>query len=292
MIYKYYPCTADYTKEMFETGYFYFATPPNSNDPWDTNLVFIKNYPDFVEELESSPVSKVFPSVNEFIKTFEEYGICCFSEEQDNEHLWSLYANNYSGLCLGFDENKCANEKQDGLRLYFNCQLDIDIILEHVKYKPKFLNLDKIVGYNDNGNAELKIWEKDELRKQEDCTLEKLMSDHKYFEKIISEIFTTKKKKIWATEKEIRLILPRSGVKKLRSRIPDTRFSEHRDTSNNLFGYKIDWPKDSIHKVIFGHKMCPKKVNDFTDIFSSYPNAKFFTTNPSIKEWKIEIIKK
>ena len=25
MIYKYYPCTADYTKEMFKTGYSYFG---------------------------------------------------------------------------------------------------------------------------------------------------------------------------------------------------------------------------------------------------------------------------
>jgi hypothetical protein len=38
-----------------------------------------------------------------------QIGICCFSDTYDNELMWSHYAENYSGICIGYAPNELLN---------------------------------------------------------------------------------------------------------------------------------------------------------------------------------------
>lgn len=290
MIYKYYPHNQPYSVSMLKEGYFFFCIPSNSNDPWDTNLTFIKNYPDFYETLQKSPALREYTGEKDFIKTFQEYGICCFSEERDNEHFWSLYANNYSGLCLGFEENACAGNDQDGLFLYFNCQLGVNVIFQPVSYVPEFINLEDIAGYQKDKDDKVEVFTNDELGDKDGFRQpwRSLLSKDKYFESVIRKILTTKKKKIWEIEKEKRLIIPLLGVEAIKSK-QSQKFGEIKDENGKFLGYKINWPNDSLREIIFGHKMVDDKVGEIVNIFKNQSDIKFFKTKPSDKEWKIEI---
>lgn len=76
-------------------------------------------------------LNKQYKVKDTFDEIFEKQGICCFtkSDKPDNKHFWSLYAGNYSGFALEFDEDE-LNSVYALLHLekvhYFNNPMNLD----------------------------------------------------------------------------------------------------------------------------------------------------------------------
>lgn len=71
----------------------------------------------------------------------EKYGITCFCNEHDNMLLWSHYANNGSGYCLGFDVDSSHKNAYNFLEPEYNLYahyLNINYKKDKMAFRPKF----------------------------------------------------------------------------------------------------------------------------------------------------------
>lgn len=131
-IYKYEPMSIQALNNL-KSESIYFNSPLNFNDPFDCNMAlkvsapyvdeipYIKNF--LLEEVGSNGAEKIENmSDNEIAAMgmvlaknytsdrknwlFEKYGICCFSETNNNLLMWSHYASSGKGFCLEFDSAK------------------------------------------------------------------------------------------------------------------------------------------------------------------------------------------
>lgn len=131
-IYKYEPMSIQSLANL-KSESIYFNLPANFNDPFDCNMALSVGTP-YVDEL---------PSIKTFLLeetqgtdgatriaamtegelaamgmvmaqkhmddrkawAFSSYGICCFSETNDNLLMWSHYASSGKGFCLEFDSS-------------------------------------------------------------------------------------------------------------------------------------------------------------------------------------------
>ena len=133
MLYKYAPWQEEkedkkkenFTKRNIETSVLYFNTPDSFNDPFDNapsyNISFESRkklldlcLQDSASNFSDAFINKMYnisdPEFN-FILKYTDYdklnnakrGITCFSRDNASILMWSHYANNHSGVCLGFD---------------------------------------------------------------------------------------------------------------------------------------------------------------------------------------------
>lgn len=122
-VYKY--RTFDSLKLMLESEKFYFSCPAQFNDPFEFNERLLKfNFTEsYVREqlashnrvvsLPRKEKRKILvPDQTEFYKKTtrklidlkkKEYGVFCASEVYDNTLMWSHYANEHKGFCIGFE---------------------------------------------------------------------------------------------------------------------------------------------------------------------------------------------
>ena len=101
-IYKYYSYN-DYSLDVLRNNQLFFSHPSNFNDPFDSSFnLLVKPYKKFCDALHG---------IKNMSNAFEKQGIGCFtkSNKPDNKHFWSLYAGNYSGFALEFDEDELNN---------------------------------------------------------------------------------------------------------------------------------------------------------------------------------------
>lgn len=90
-------------------GRIYFSAPANFNDPFELSAKV---------NISSSPLLKTLSQKerNEVLRIFrlrvpsalsdewkEKVGILCLTEDPSNILMWSHYASNHSGICVGFD---------------------------------------------------------------------------------------------------------------------------------------------------------------------------------------------
>lgn len=87
MIYKYYPFT-DRSLENLKENKIWVSHHSKFNDPFDSAFSI------------SGPLQK------EYSKYITNKAICCFSKRMDSILMWSHYANNHTGFCVGFDEDR------------------------------------------------------------------------------------------------------------------------------------------------------------------------------------------
>ncbi len=112
----------------------YFNSPSNFNDPFDCNMALAVNAP-YVDEIpfirtllleetkgtdgevkiegmsENEIAAMGMVMANNYMNdrkawAFNSYGICCFSETNDNLLMWSHYASSGRGFCLEFDSTR------------------------------------------------------------------------------------------------------------------------------------------------------------------------------------------
>ncbi len=129
LIYKY--RSIEQGAEILASSQLYFSTPDKFNDPFDCQLsvnsqntdqeiydyfvrYFGKSIPDnvlqdLIKQTKDNP-DRWQEILDESIKqTTNKTGVCCFSINMSNLLLWSHYAEQHKGICLGFDIEKDAD---------------------------------------------------------------------------------------------------------------------------------------------------------------------------------------
>jgi hypothetical protein len=116
--------SAERAIEIVKNKQLWFSSPKNFNDPFDCNINLIDFQPS-EEQIKTVINEKVqrnrktrrqeiqknkrnaYRIRNQFAEQlnemFQNSGICCFSEKYENILLWSHYAENHRGICLGFN---------------------------------------------------------------------------------------------------------------------------------------------------------------------------------------------
>lgn len=133
MLYKYVAWN-NYAKENLEESKLRYNTPEQFNDPFDSfprieltskeraGIVKICEEDDgvsekFISDMPDNLLLTIFNNMDKSSLNNTKYGVTCFSKKNDNILMWSHYANNHTGICLGFeiDENEQFNI-QSGIR--------------------------------------------------------------------------------------------------------------------------------------------------------------------------------
>ena len=135
LLYKYLPWKEN-TINYIKDSTLYFNIPKNFNDPFDTRPCFDINEESRKELLDCFEKDNIQRfakdiinearkfSCEELIKIakdvaidkFNNHGVTCFSRKKDNILMWSHYANDHKGICLGFD----IDENDEHLKKFLN----------------------------------------------------------------------------------------------------------------------------------------------------------------------------
>lgn len=118
----------DYVLDSLKNKYFYFSTPEELNDPFDCfapldNSATDKQLEDwilknkFYNDMKIKNVREILDmpnSYNDFLESEKEalknLHVFSLSEDCENEMMWAMYANNYTGLVLGYVANRINND--------------------------------------------------------------------------------------------------------------------------------------------------------------------------------------
>ena len=100
-LFKYYSAVPEYTISTLRDKTIFFAKPMVLNDPFDVSAKTIVEFKLFCEKLQWN--KRMADSLN-------NHGIFSMSRGKsvhpDNFHLWCLYASNFNGFVVEFDEDK------------------------------------------------------------------------------------------------------------------------------------------------------------------------------------------
>jgi hypothetical protein len=107
IIYKYRELNKT-TIELLLNCELWCAKASSLNDPFDSQF----NIEAFANSMNSAlGVSEVNSGIAKRTKNaFDNFGICSFSKNNKNQVMWSHYAEQHYGLCIGFKEDDLTNE--------------------------------------------------------------------------------------------------------------------------------------------------------------------------------------
>jgi DUF2971 family protein len=92
----------------FQQRYVYASTYKRMNDPMEG----------FYEPIGRSKNKPRWRELyREILNAKRATGLACFSETLDNELMWAHYAENYSGICIGYSAAKLRDNLPDSARL-------------------------------------------------------------------------------------------------------------------------------------------------------------------------------
>ena len=215
-VFKYYP-PCDYHFDALLAGYFFFCKVLKLNDPFDASFDLIQS-PSLIK-FNNTLLTKNAK------KIMDDYGTCSFSTEKGNKMMWALYADNYKGFVVEFDDTTFES---------LNSMLLARISYQKVVYHEKYPNLDDINYSFDYRNYEGEV----EKIKICDC-----LKDEKTMDKLFTHLCSYKHND-WCNEKEWRLIAANDIQ---RRKVPLIKYEPN--------GYKIPMPQNSIKSIIIGHNM-------------------------------------
>lgn len=249
-IYKYYPCNK-YSLNVLKDNQLFFSHPSNFNDPFDSSFdLLVKPYKKFCEALNG---------IEKMTDVFEKQGICCFtkSSKPDNKHFWSLYAGNYTGFALEFDENE-LNNKYPPLHL------------NRVNYFDKPMNLDDFDMTFGFDYMDINYTIRD--------SIEKYPYDLMPLDRLFQYLFLCKDKSIWQNENEYRMVIGNTAK--------NSKMVQY--TEN---GYLLNLQSNSIKSITFGYKvkdrtalMAIAKAKDIP-MYEATPNI----VTSTITQWGVTI---
>ena len=107
-IYKYRPDNEDWIRDILPGCIFHFSSWRDLNDPMEG---FFRYY------ASEHPKGEIA----DFVKSKDEYNVCCCSMVSDDIFLWTHYASNHKGICIEID----ADEERSR-----------EVTLEPIKYQP------------------------------------------------------------------------------------------------------------------------------------------------------------
>ena len=128
---KYFSVNTNFYSSII-SNYLWFSDPLEFNDPYDCNLTtsidnteaeirdFFANaskiYPEtyglYTQDFYENRIEKIINSPDAFVDEIKEiqqksiipnYGICCFSEKEDDLLMWSHYTDKHKGVCVTFE---------------------------------------------------------------------------------------------------------------------------------------------------------------------------------------------
>ena len=160
--------------KILENRELWFARPDSLNDPFECPFE-----PDQLF-LGLSQFDSLEPNIKEKAKTialntFNSMGICAFSRARKNQLMWSHYANEHKGFCIGFNEDLLTQNNEQ-------------IRAIDVEYQSKLPRSQILKSFNmpDENSIESKI-------------------DRTAYNSIIGTKYT-----YWKYERERRLVIPKS----------------------------------------------------------------------------------
>ena len=249
-IYKYYAPT-EYNLDALINEYFWFSKRAYLNDPFDMNLQILNIFPKFKELLESHGYD-----LDKYNKIVGDFAICCFTKDLDNQHFWSLYAGNFQGWCLEFEQDNLVDPR-DG----------VPNKLHDVIYLNEVPNLD-------NKYQHLEI-EKNEDGSSRSETIAGLLYNEKKQEELFTYLLRIKNRDIWSAEEECRLILG------------NIYLMTHKQRSN-ANGYRIPWKENTLKRIIMGYRM-PEYLQKIILMFAKENSVPVSVATPDLQDRQFTI---
>lgn len=254
-IYKYYPCNK-YSFNVLKDNQLFFSRPSNFNDPFDSSGLLVKPYKKFCDSIGLENIDEIF----------EKQGICCFtkSDKPDNKHFWSLYAGNYSGFALEFDEDELNS-------------VYAPLHLEKVHYFNNPMNLDNCKNtFSTNQSDRIYTVKEciDEFTNPVECNPEPL-------DRLFQYLHLYKEKKIWGNENEYRMII---GNSSRNPRIPVSK-KIHPQEKGDLF----DLCPNAIKSITLGYKMSPDDMKEIYKIKKETGIPIYEATPDIVSQWTVTI---
>lgn len=263
-----------YVLDSLKKKYLYFPTPSEVNDPFDCRLShdfdasnkeileWIKYVRRIDKSFEFATVDKVRKHFSvesnraQFIKDFEackeSFHIFSVSTDCLSEVMWALYAQNYSGICLGYqiiNENTGVFFKTTEVELRYG---------KKDKSVSVFVSLDKTpfakVNYDNDGTMKINPFRNDNEEKFRKC------------------IFS--KKTNWQYENEWRSIYF------------DDKYP---DTPSRCFVY---YPDTLLKEVLFGYQISSENKAEIIEIikenYANFNEIDFFNVGPNLQTYQLE----
>jgi hypothetical protein len=215
MIYKYY-APNDNNLCALMSEYFWCSKREYLNDPFDTHGEIINRFPIFKEELRRKNLN-----VDTYPTILDEFGICCFSKNKINKHLWALYADSYKGWVLHFDDEDFDNK--------LSTQEKCKVVYKEVHYLNEWPDLD-------NFNIQIPVNENQTTPIRGLIHVIGKATDH-----LFEHLLLIKEKSTWEIEEEKRIIL---GI----------NYSDSHPSKTDA-GYKLNWPPGILKSIIVGHNI-------------------------------------
>ena len=172
-LYKYYPLE-DYNLKVFSNQEIFFTKPHACNDSFDVSEKLIDPYPEFRRRVGWNEQMRFGLGLHGIFSLTE-------AENVKNSRMWSLYANNYNGFAIEFNEAQFTA---------------FDYWMVHaipVLYRDAPLNLDDL-------SLQIKV-------RNEQFVLENIFSDIKLKDRFFECLHLIKDKSIWEEENEWRMII-------------------------------------------------------------------------------------
>ena len=281
IFYKYKPIN-DYTLDSLKNKYFYYSRQEQLDDPFDmyTPIEMLKTNDEIKEYFRREPTIAALHTIdsfknkqaasefdeeyhNKFLKVNQMIHVLSLTPLNDNDAMWALYADNYSGIAIGYKALKESDNKysislgqkrpinqqrkfllQQGKdRFYENP--DLRIVMNPVEY-----DLSKLVKFTPLCTDPLEM---------------------------LGNIFI--KKPIWEFEKEYRSVIvsPWHIINELKIYYPDEVLSEI------IFGYRTS--EDDIKRVF---EIIKNNYKNFENIifYKAIPNRDKFTIELKKLSWR------
>lgn len=162
--------------DIFNNQELWFALPKSLNDPFECPF----DDDEVKKELAKCPQMsehRIDEVASELKGAFKLLGVCSFSRARKNQLMWSHYANEHKGFCIGFNKRLLLESHRDSIALDVNYQ----------SAQPSALEL--ISGFEVNPISN---------------SLEGNIN-HSVFSDLIRTKYT-----YWSYERETRIILPQS----------------------------------------------------------------------------------
>lgn len=267
MVYKYYPFN-DYTRDALFKNYLFFSKASRLNDPYDTSSMLLTDefYENLIRVFHKAKLPKYMqiPQLKEIFKVMDDYGICSFSKTEDNMHLWALYADKFSGIVIGFDEEKLKD-------FSYNNRIIPLMNTDYVKKWPH--------SYHD-GTFNLKYYKASQQKYQIRHCFEG--SDRDRVLDYYFQYLCTVKSNSWEEEKEVRLVASYRFLQEL--------------NENHLYnvektdaGYKVPFPLNAVKCIIVGHNFVGDRT-EIKKIARKYGITEIFKTSCKMP-FKIDIVR-
>jgi hypothetical protein len=219
-IYKYFPCD-DNNFDSFQKNYLWFSKPRFFNDPFDCNMELIMHYNNFLNSIQERFSNDISDLI---INHTRDFGICCFSETNDNQQLWAHNADSHRGICIEYSE--------DGFDDYISIEiLKSKCVLQNVDYRDNLIDLDGEIEWDGNFT-----------------TINDILSlplDLQRVDRLFEKLLLQKNRTVWGNEREKRMLLIGGARDHIQRGI-----ARNCEELNN--GYRIPIKRSMITGIIFG----------------------------------------